>query len=393
MKVRPIPDTAILPDGVYLGLPEERYFFQDALGSTDFGKLWSAREGWWWQSKHNSFAQRQTNKATAFGSASHVLFLEGREPFKERFFVEPDRRHFPDLLVTMDDIVSALEAGGHQLPPRRASKPDVVEFAKVYLPNRYIWDDILAKALRQAGKRTVLSAEDAFHLEVMLEAAMADPDMRAVVAADDGVPLTEVSVFLTLADGLRLRFRFDTLLPTLNADLKTIDNFREKDLAHAVGKQIGDSALDVQAAMSFMVRRYAYAHILAGNVYGGTKDQVKWLARFPKEAPLDGGDKPGWSWRWLFYQKPDNSGRAPVIMPVTMEFGSLAHLDGWRKLLHALAFYRQQVATVGLDKPWTRVAPLHYMDDVKNNRVAIPHWVEQPMRVDGEEEGLTWKVG
>lgn len=391
MKLRPIPESGPLPDGVYLGLSEERYFEQDALGSTDMAALWLKKEGWWWQSKHNTFRERGYTKATAFGSAAHVVFLEGQEAFKARFFVEPDRRNFPDLLVTTDDILSALESGGHTLPPKRASKQDVVDYAKVYLSGRYIWDDILARARRAAGERTTLSAEEAFHLEVMLDAAMADPDMRAVVAADDGVPLTEVSVFLTLADGLRLRFRFDTILPMLNADLKTIDNFRERDLAYAVSAQIGSSALDVQAAMSFMVRRYAYAHIEAGNVYGGTQDQVDWLARFPKEAPLDGGDRPGWSWRWLFYQKPDNSGRAPVIMPVSMEFGSFAHRDGWRKVLHALAFYRHQRDTVGLETPWTRVAPLHFMDDVKSNRVSLPPWVEQPMQVAGEEEGLTWK--
>lgn len=392
MKVKPHPARDPLPDGVYLGLSEERYFLQDALGSSDFAALWLKEEGWWWQSPHNPFGQKTFTKATAFGSAAHVVFLEGQAAFDARFFVEPDRRHFPDMLVTYDDIISALEAGGHQLPPKKATKADVVDYAKVYLPGRYIWDDILGRAQRQAGSRTIITAEEKFHLDVMLEAAMADPDMRAVVAADDGVPLTEVSVFLTLGDGLRLRFRFDTLLPTLNADLKTIDNFREKDLAFAIGAQIGAGAMDVQAAMSFMVRRYAYAFIEAGRVYGGTQDQVDWLARFPKDAPLDAGDRPGWAWRWLFYQKPDNSGRAPVIMPVSMEFGSLAHRDGWRKVLTALAFYRHQRDTVGLETPWTRVAPLHFMDEARGSRVAIPPWAKQPMQVDGEEEGLTWKT-
>ena len=39
-KVKP------LADGVYLDLPEEPYFAQDALGSTDLTRLWQHSEGW-----------------------------------------------------------------------------------------------------------------------------------------------------------------------------------------------------------------------------------------------------------------------------------------------------------------------------------------------------------
>lgn len=395
MKLRPIPDEGELPDGVYLGLPFERYLAQKALGSSDVADLWLKREGWWWRSPNNPFARKLDTKATVFGSAAHCAFFEGPGPFAERFAVAPDKRAFPDLLETSDEILSALEAGGHQLPPKRASKADVVEYASVYLPSRHIWDAIMANFTKRAGKKGILTAEEKFHLDVMLEAAMADPDMAAMVAADgEGVPLTEVSVFLTLADGLRLRFRFDTLLPTINGDLKTIDNFREEDLAFAIGKQIGEGALDVQAAMSFMVRRYVYAFVDAGRVYGGTQEEVDWLARFPKEAPLDAGERPGWAWRWLFYQKPSDLGRAPVIFPVTMDFGGAAHVDGWRKVLTALAFYRRQRDTVGLDKPWTRVAPAHVLDDAGggSSTIAIPHWYARPQRVEGEDEGLTWRT-
>lgn len=390
-----------LPDGAYLGLPEEIYFLQDALGTTDLARLWLYREGWWWQSSHNPFIWRQaeswkktsTTAAKTFGSGAHALLLEGEEAFDERFAVEPDPNAYPDLIESQDDLVSALRTTDCPKGFERMKKADQVELAKVYLPDRHVWDLIMARFRRTARTKATISQEERWQLQVMLDAALEDPDMAAVVAASGGVRLTELSVFWTLEDGTRLRFRFDSLLPPVNADLKTLGNARDRDLGKAVGKRIGDDALDVQAAQSFEARRRLYDFVVAGQVQGGTPEQRAWLDRFPAEAPLDLGDGPGWSWVWMFYQKAENIGRAPVIFPLHMPYGSAAHRDGWRKVLHALAFYRDQVARVGLDKPWTRVEPMHSMDpaDRSKRQVQIPFWADAPMAVAGEEEGLSWR--
>lgn len=403
-------ETLQLPDGVYVCLPERLYFAQRALGSTDLANLWLYREGWWWMSRWNPWFTETNGKAKLFGSAAHCLLLEGPAAFDARYAVEPDRRIYPDLLVTKDQLISALRTTSAPGRHEYQKIADLAELAKVYLPDRHVWESIMDRFRRQAGNRPVVSAQDRWELQVMLEAAMADDDMRAVVTADGGVRLTEVSVFWTLEDGTRCRFRFDSLLPAANADLKTLGNFRDQDLALAVGKRIGDSALDVQAAWSFEARRQAYAHIEAGRVYVSPPDQeampvlatsrprllhgeVAWLRRYPAEAPLDLGDEgPGWFWIWMFFQKADNDGRAPVIFPATMTFGSLEHRDGYRKAMAALAFYRAKVAEIGLDKPWTRVAPLHRFSATAARRVVIPHWFEQPSRVAGEEEALRWRA-
>ncbi len=382
----------IIPDGVWLGLPEELYFLQSALGSSDLSDLWLYREGWWWKSRHNPWRPADnSSKAKLFGSAAHTLLLEGPEAFEARWAVEPDPRHFPDLLVTSEDVLAALVAVEAPGAGPRVKKADLVELAKVYLPGRHVWDNIKERFTRTSRGREVITAQERWELGVMLDAAMADPSMRTVVTADGGEHLAEVSVFWTLTDGVRLRFRFDSLLPSINADLKTLGNARDRDLAVAVGKRIGDSALDIQAALSFEARRALNAYVEAGMAKGGTDAQRAWLARFPAEAPLDLGDRPGWSWLWMFFQKADLEGRAPVIFPLRMDFGGLEHLDGWRKCLHALAFYRAKVAEVGLDKPWTRVEPVHDMAPTAAHRVQIPHWVDRPMRIDGEEEGLKWR--
>lgn len=381
-------------DGVYLGLPEGVYFGQDALGSTDLADLWLYREGWWWKSPHNPWRKPDdSTRETLFGSAAHTLLLEGEAAFKERWAVEPDPRHFPNLLVTVEDLVSALTtAGAPGNPSPRLGKKNLVELARVYLPDRHVWDAIVERFARQNRDREKITAYEAWVLRVMLEAAEADPNMRVVTTGAGGVHLAEVSIFWTLPDGLRLRFRFDSLLPSLNADLKTLGNPRDRDLGMAVGRRIGEAALDVQAAMSFVARAQLYGFLQVGAVVGGTDEQRAWLRRFPGEAPLDLGDRPGWGWLWMFYVKPDEGGRAPAIVPVTMTFGSLEHRDGYRRAMHGLAFYRQQVATVGLDKPWTRVEAVHHLNAAApQTRVQIPPWVEQPIGVDDEERAMTWR--
>lgn len=389
--------TDQLPDGVYLGLPEPEYFAQHALGTTDLADLWLLEEGWWWKSRHNPWAKADdSTKAKLFGSAAHCLLLEGEDAFARRYAVEPDPRAFPELLTTWPELFSALDAVDAPGLRSNLKKQQLVDLAKVYLPDRHIWDDILARFRRKVAGRSTISAQDRWELGVMLTAALEDPDMRAVVTADGGVRLTEVSVFWTLEDGTRLRFRFDSLLPQINADLKTLGNVRST-LADAVGRRIGDGALDVQAAMSFEARRAMYEHIQAGRLFvGGDVDPasgaVPWLKRFPAEAPLDLGDKPGWAWCWMFFQKPELTGVAPVIFPVWMRFGSLGHRDGLRKAMHALDFYRRQVATVGLAKPWTRVEPMHHLDAAAERPINIPHWLKQPMALAGEEEHLTWRA-
>lgn len=390
-----------LEPGVYIGLPEEIYFLQRALGTTDLARLWLYREGWWWQSANNPHKvlitwdgkAKDTTKAKLFGSAAHALLLEGEEAFNERFAVEPDPAMYPDLLVTQDQIASALRESDAPAGFERMKKADQVELAKVYLPDRHIWDVILARHRRTAKTRDSITVEERWQLDVMLGAAMNDPDMAAVVAASGGVRLTELSVLWLTDDGIMLRFRFDSLLPQINADLKTLGNARDRDLGKAVGAAIANGALDVQAAQSFEARRHAYDFVVAGRVFGGTAEQLAHIRQFPTRAPLDMGDRPGWSWFWMFYQKADNDGRAPIIFPLHMPFGCPQHVDGWRKALHALAFYRHQVATVGLAKPWTRVERIHTMDPADRSRpqVQLPFWADQPMTIAGEQAGLNWR--
>lgn len=411
-----IPAEGPLPDGVYIGLGEARYFEQDALGSSDLAYLWDddQADGWWWRSRHNPWFVRKPSDPLDFGSALHAMLLEGREAFDGRYFIAPDRRDYPGLLVSQSDLFSALRESQAPKVPAKTRKADLVEMARAYLPDRHVWDDILERASRKARGRVVLEAEAAWQLGVMLEAAMAEPDMRAFATAEGGVRLTEVSVFWTLpktraGGGTRLRFRFDSLLPAANGDLKSIDNWRQGDrLTEAVAKAIGSRSLDLQAALSFTARRQAYRLIEAGRVFinpnppEGSPDPLEaaaHLQRFPREAPLNLGGRPGWRWLWMFFQKPDQAGRAPTILPVWLEFGSLQHREGYRKAAHGVANYERRVAERGLDRPWTSVQPAHHLgDDISHHGAAgldhhltIPPWIKRADPVADEEAELSWQ--
>lgn len=412
-----------MKDGVYLGLPHEEYLAAPGrLGSTDLTKLYARGAGWWWTSEHNphrpnaetsqdGYQRAKSTKAQAFGTALHALLLEGREAFAARFAVKPNPNDFPDLLVSAEDIHSALDAAGH--PQKRATKKnDLVQAAKAFLPDRHVWDDIIERWSRTARGKDWLESGEAFALDAMYQAAMEQEDVRVICAGEGGVALTEVSVFFTL-DGIQYRYRWDSLLPTANVDLKTIGDWRPKPLAWLAGDRIASEHLDIQLAMSHVARIEAYRLIEAGEIYAPSLEgldgvapkhftnvwddmtlehatQRDWLRRFPGEAPLRGPDGPGWCWVWVFYQKPE-SGAAPGLLPLRVLWGDDLHRSGWRKMRLAINTYRENVAQFGLSRPWTQVQALHDTSHAGARRVIVPAYGEQPMAQPGEEEALSWK--
>lgn len=388
-KVKPFKE------GVYLALSEDEHHDVDALGSSDFKDLWSRKEGWWWKSRHNPNRRKTESSAQTFGKGLHCRLLEGSSAFADRYAIEPDKAAFSELVVTAEDIISALAGCDAPKPSTKARKADLIEMARVYLGHRDVWDLIIEKAALIAGNRTLLSAEEARDIELMTDLAMSEPDIAAVLGADAEVRLSEVSVFWRLPDGTMTRYRFDGIVPDGNIDLKTVGNARG-DFKVSVAERLAYDHLAIQMAWSFEARKAAYRLITAGKIYGGTKEERTWTRRFPKWAPLDRQDYtiPAWAWLWIFYQRPDSSqGMAPTILPVRQVYGSKLHLDGIRKSLTALERYRTYREKFGLDRPWTSVLPVHDVNGGGANDLDVPPWGDAAMHVEGEEEAMTWRKG
>lgn len=397
----------LIPDGVYIGLPDHIYFQQGALGSSDLRYLWDEKtaDGWWWRSPHNPYYARPKRDALEFGSALHCLALEGEEAYLARYYVMPARSQFPDLIVTADDLKAALKASDAPASVLKGKKSDLVEAVKTYAPERHIWDDIVAKAERKAAGKMILPADIDHQVRTMVAAGMKNDLARGLFTAEGGVRVTELSVFWTLPTGTRLRFRFDSILPQANCDLKSIDGWRPgESLTDAAGKAIGNHHLDIQAALSFTARRQMYHYIQSGQVHiwpeqapGATDpDLVKsWLNRFPGEAPLDAGEQPGWNWLWLFFQKPTMDGRAPTLLPVWMRFGSLEHADGYAKAVLGVANYEDRVRRFGLSEPWACALDPHHLNAAHpeaGEQITIPSWVPRPPAVQTQAAELNWKA-
>lgn len=390
---------ASLPDGVYLSLPEDIYFLQDRLGSSDLIDLHRYKEGWWWSSKHNPDRPADTKtKAQNYGSALHAIMLEGVAAYEERFAVEPDRADYPQLLESIPQIKAALVDAGMSLRNTSSYRlDDWIDAAAIHCAGKPVWAAIMRdhedSLLRSDGtvRRSVSAIEDRM-LRYMLEAALEDEECRRLLGYGQDVPLlAEVSIFWTDEYGLKRRARLDKPVPHFTMDLKSLGNWQGRDLVHSIGDRIRAEGYDIQVGDYHVARRHMHRMVRqdAGRfLFGGTLEERAWVEAIAiRDMRFD--------WIWLFYQKPEPSGRAPIIFPVREHWRGPFHTSGHRKAWRAARFYREQVERVGLERPWSRVMPVHYTVEAATleGRQERPHitvgnwdWDNEP--VPGEEEAF-----
>lgn len=370
----PVPQLA---DGAYLNLPESVYFAQKGrLGSTDHARLFLYEEGWWWMSEHNPYFTDASTKAQVFGSALHCLLLEGPRAFRERYVVGPDPLAYPDAIRGYEELLSAAKAADVKGARRGLTHKTLADLCEDAI-DRPIWFLIEEQAQRAARGRAVVPAADMVELETLRDACLASPRVSAVVHVDEqDVRLAEVSVLYSV-QGIPCRFRFDLLTPSEAIDLKTLGGFTtERTLDDAISRRLGSDALDVQAAMGFEARIMLYGFIVAGALHGGSEAQRAFLEQFPARAPMrDADGRMAWSWAWVFYQRPDGKGRAPVVAPMWMPYGGPEHYEGCAKIVQARGFYRAKLATTPLSEPWSRTGAAYAYDGAaSSDRIEAPIW-------------------
>lgn len=388
-----------LPDGVHLDLPAADYFGQDCIGSSDLVKLHRQHWGWWWSSRHSPKWKGLDTKALTYGSALHAILLEGVDAYEARFVPTPDPDDFDRLVVTIDDCKAALVEVGLDISDGTSKwkKPDWVRAMHDNLPDRHVWDAIMANydlrrgvtELNPEGNFKPVTAVEDWQLRLLREVAIsegrADNHSIRKLFNDDHPALAEVSIFATV-NGVRRRWRIDRMFPAFDMDLKSLGNWSGRPLPWAVGDTIARSGWDIQRADYFNGRAIAYQFLREGKLFGGSPAQRKWISSFPDKFPR-------YDWVWLVYQKPDfAAGRAPVIFPVWDDSwaprvpgeperpGDLRGF-GQFKIDKALAFYKHAVATYGFDVPWAHVEETHYTDET-NPRVFLPHWIQEDAPTD-----------
>lgn len=383
----------MLPDGCYIGLGFDEYIREpDCLGSTDKGRLWTRGAGWWWGSKHNPFHKPDTRSdEQLFGECAHVALLEGLHQYESRYIVEPSKRDHPDALFTVPQIKAALKDAG-VYPPRSSdfTKEDWAEVAEAYLPDRPVWENVIGDFNRRLARgRRSIPAEADFAIRAMRDLAVGEhstDELRELLSVGSEFPiLAELSFFYTDETGQRHRARFDKILPTGIVDLKTVGNWRGREMVHGIDRHVKDNAYDVQLADYQLARRAMMTMIREDEacIHGGTEEERDHLVAMAHYDLTHA--KPLFC--WIFYEKPTAAGAPPVLFPVIDTWGGPYHRAGFRKRHAALETYRTCMEQFGPSKPWGRVEPVHYVDEAREPHITLSHFGFGPdEEVPGERE-------
>lgn len=340
-----------MKDGVYIGLPESEYFAVDSIGSSDIAVLHADAPGWWWQSRHNPAAAQRSTNAQDFGTAIHCMLLEGNDAFEKRYAIEPDPAAYPEALRTIDNMRDALAKAGVPIPAKKATKADYAEAVRAWLPDAVIWDDVMKAAIdraRKQGRSVMLNPKEAEEINFLRSIVLDHADATVATGGIGGVRLSEISVFATEyvnGKAVRVRFRFDNLLPTATVDLKTIA-LVGTNLRTEVRRRILRDGARLQAGWARRMRRIMNELIGDGEIFGGTDQQRAVLKRFWRSAPADKAE-----WIWVFVGRYAGSG-APGVQCVRMRPDDPMLLQAEADANAALESFVTYRERFGLDRPW-----------------------------------------
>lgn len=387
MSYRPDWD-APLEDGVYLNLPAERYFKQETRGSSDWIAMFHHWEGWWWQSPYNPDFKRNETAEMNYGSALHAIILEGLRIYAARYAIAPDKINFPDLVDSIDEMKAALEKAERSLEgTSKWKKPDWAAAMFSALPGRACWFNIMEDFDATRGTRPVINGQEDRMLRLMHRIATGadrtdNEAIRKLLAdTEDHPALAEVSIFATI-DGIRRRWRIDRMYPGIDMDLKSLGKWRGRPLKYEVGQILAANSWDIQRSDYWIGRHEAYRLIREGQLFGGSIEQRNYIRQIVDENET-------WDWVWMVYQKPEATGRAPVIFPLWDKSWApggepgQVRLLGDRKLRKAISFYKEAVGKWGLEEPWAKVEPLHFTEPQKDvPSVVFPHWMNEDEPVE-----------
>jgi hypothetical protein len=345
-----------VPDGVYFDLPERLYFAQDALGSSDLIRLWKHKHGWWWSvALEPGPGRARTGRERIYGHGAHALVLEGPDAYARKFAVQPSTRP-ANALVTAKDCKRALERG-RLLAARdeRLGGRGLVRRRRLNLPTMPCWPNMLAE-FAEGGRRA------------------AGPDRRRRPhAADharggDGRP--DIAYLLGAARASRRWPRCRCCGP-MRAALAPALAVRPavpglhagpEDARQLGGRPLSSRWATTSGAAATTSSGPTMTSAAASSTTSSATASRSTAARSNSANSSSSWSRPAasWDWVWLFYQKPEPTGRAPVLFPVydDNELGPAEVRPA--KAAKALAFYREAVAEFGLLKPWTSVETLHY---------------------------------
>lgn len=244
--------------GIYLGMSEEEYHADTALGSTDIRLL--ASKPWLWQRNRLRAGSKNVTAEMKWGAAFHCRVLEGAAVFAERYAQKPAPEDFgevgKDVLVTNAHLIEFLR--GREKPTSKRTKDELVAMCREFLDCPVIYEEKLEefKAQPRVKAGYEIDADTYQEIEDAVWQMQQNPVLAAIMQAGSlSGGAAEVSIFYEV-DGIRRKCRFDYAIPnmsdgdrayTLITDLKSFSNFRGDSAESSALDSIYRMGMDLQA--------------------------------------------------------------------------------------------------------------------------------------------------
>jgi len=372
-RQKPSPQRELhlqIPEGVHLRMPDEVYFNARAIGSSDLKTLYWDPTSWWFQSDYNPERRRAQarapNRRTALdlGTALHALVLEGEAAYTSRFIIEPDSAS-NSLARTRLAMIRLLEQRGVRVE-RGESRSNIQAMIRRHGLAHKVWDTAYAdyERARQNGLQHISTDEDrrlrhTAHLIATHEEL--GPAMKG--------GLSEVAVFFRRPEDPRtlLRAKFDKLRIQRMFDLKSIGNWKGRDIDGAIRQAIEQNDYDIQRRFYPEAYEALVRFVRAGKVFAwdpsGEDSAVLADERALLVKIVEGGEM---VWVWIFVQiRVDDIGkeRAPVIAPRFHRAEGRLWDDAGVKVEAALKSYRELRDKFTLDRPWALIDSTRELED------------------------------
>jgi hypothetical protein len=336
-------------EGVWIGLSNDSYQPDIAIGSGGLKTIHHSPPKWWWNSPYNQIEPPAAKKAdpawARLGVALHVCLLEGMDVYDACYGLLPTLEQYPDALVNNDQLKEKCRDLGQ---PVGGDKEALIARIHNVNPDIPILQVIQNQWRADAGVREISPADDR-RIRLLHRMAMASADSFELPGGEVTTlrqaltgGLSEVSVFWVDENGIRQRARFDKLKPRVTVDLKSFSSWSEDhDFDIGLLREAKQRMYPLQTVHYDEGRRQLRRLVMEGKVFGGTDEQ---RAMLDEIAASD-----VWGWMWVYAVTTG----APLMKGVRFDLGSLVAEEWRRKRENALSrfiFYRDFFG--GYDRMW-----------------------------------------
>ncbi|MBF0213029.1 MAG: PD-(D/E)XK nuclease-like domain-containing protein [Magnetococcales bacterium] len=276
-----IPDNTQIPDGVYPFLPHEAYHADPALSASGIKAMHVSPRTYWDRFMNPARCGDNDTKAKTLGRAIHKMVLEGPHEFAKFYACEPHPDDYPGSLISASDLRDKCGYLG-------LKKTGTIEEMSIRLldsdPGLMIFPVIKNGVLEQAAKhgKEILKRDDYQMCLNAREEVQANDAARGLLESG----LSEVSVFWTTSEGVRMKARFDWLNQDGIVDLKSFSNTQEIPVDRAVVMAAANRIYGVQAYIYLAAATAAKELIQSGRIFGGDLNSFEVLHSFAERQDL-----------------------------------------------------------------------------------------------------------